>query len=45
MANDLVGLNIEGAWCDDPMMVKSQMKNYFENRFAVQRRLIRIDGV
>jgi len=45
-SNDLVGLNIDGAWCDEPMLVKSHVKDYFENRFAVQTRFkISIDGV
>jgi len=46
MTNDLVGLNIDGTWCDDPLIVKSQVKNYFEKRFALQTGLkISIDGV
>jgi len=46
VSNDLTCLNVDGAWCDGPILVKSQVKNHFENRFALQLRLrISIDGV
>lgn len=27
------GLNIQGAWVEDPMLVKNEIKNFFKNKF------------
>jgi len=33
--NDIVGLRINGVWCEEMSRVKGQVKEYFENRFGV----------
>jgi len=44
--NDLVGIHINGTWCDDPHRVKSQVKQFFERRFeAPSECKLKIDGV
>lgn len=44
--NDIVGLRINGNWCEDVPTVKSQVKGYFECRFGEKPRYkINLDGV
>lgn len=31
--NSLRGLNIQGVWVDDPLVVKGEVKRVFENKF------------
>jgi len=44
--NDLVGIRIDGSWCEDLHHVKSQVKWFFERRFeAPQVCKLNLDGV
>jgi len=44
--NDLVGIFIDGSWCEDPIRVKSQVKQFFERRFEVPPKCkLKLDGV
>ena len=44
--NDLVGLSIDGVWCEEVSIVKCKVKRYFESRFGVRSRSkINLDGV
>ena len=44
--NDLVGIHINDTWCDDPHLVKSQVKQFFERRFEGPPECkIKLDGV
>jgi len=38
--NDLVGLKINGDWCEDVLIVRSQVKGYFESKFGVNLRIM-----
>jgi len=43
---EIVGLRTDGVWCEDPIIVKSQVKRYFESRFGVrERRRLTLDRV
>jgi len=42
----MVGIRINGMWCDDPLCVKSQVKCFFESRFdALPESKLNLDGV
>jgi len=44
--NGLASLTINGVWCEDPITVKSQVKNFFENRFEYNPMpKLNLDGV
>jgi len=44
--NDLVGIRIDGSWCEDPISVKSQVKQFFGRRFEAPLECkLRLDGV
>jgi len=44
--NDLKGLHIDEAWCEDPVVVKKEAKYYFEARFTAKPWLgFNLDGV
>jgi len=37
--SEIVGLTIDGAWCEDPTSVKSYVKNFFESRFEAREKI------
>jgi len=44
--NDVVGLRINGVWCEDVMSVKDHVKQYFKSRFDVRPGIkLNLDGV
>jgi len=44
--NDIVGLRINGVWCEEPCRVKCHIKSYFERRFeALPGLKLNLDGV
>jgi len=44
--NDIMGLRINGVWCEEVPRVKCQVKEYFESRFGVNLlSLVNLDGV
>jgi len=41
-----VGIQMNGMWCEDPISVKRQVKQYFESKFeAVSEFKLNLDGV
>jgi len=44
--NEIGGLDINGAWSEEPLMEKEEVFRYFENRFTAQsKRGVNLDGV
>jgi len=44
--NDIVGLHINGVWCEEPNMVKIHIKSYSENTFEAKIGLkLNLDGI
>lgn len=44
--NDIVGVRINGVWCEESSSVKIQVESYFESRFDAKPRLkMNLDGV
>lgn len=34
IGNEILGLNVQGGWSDDPIVIKEEIKKVFENRFS-----------
>jgi len=44
--NELHGLFVDGRWCEDKVVIKDKVRDYFEDRFARNKAcMVRLDNV